>query len=60
VGSTDSTMISVASTNAVQVPARTRRRAPSAIRSSTTSAVLGPPTPVLWIVIGAPSAAIPV
>jgi hypothetical protein len=53
-------MISSASTNAVQVPARTSRRAPRAISSSTTSAVLGPPRPVLWIVIGAPSAAMPV
>ncbi len=48
------------STNAPHVPTRTSRRAPSAISSSTTIAALGPPRPVLWIVIGAPSAAMPV
>ena len=34
---------------------RTRRRAPSAISSSTTIAALGPPMPVDWIVSGRPS-----
>ena len=61
--STDSAMTSEpgsASTSAVHVPARTSRRAPSAISSSTTIAVLGPPRPVLWMVSGAPSAATPV
>ena len=41
-------------------PRRTNRRAPSPISSSTTIAVLGPPSPVLWIVSGAPSEAMPV
>jgi hypothetical protein len=45
---------------AAHVPTRTSRRAPSAISSSTTIAVLGPPRPVLWIVSGAPSDAVPV
>ena len=47
-------------TSASAVPTRTSRRAPSAISSSTTIAVLGPPSPVLWIVSGAPSDATPV
>ena len=46
--------------SAPHVPTRTSRRAPSSISSSTTIAALGPPMPVLWIVSGAPSAAVPV
>jgi hypothetical protein len=37
-----------------------RRRAPRAASSVTTMAALGPPMPVLWIVSGSSSAAVPV
>ncbi|HZE04165.1 MAG TPA: hypothetical protein VE127_03010, partial [Solirubrobacteraceae bacterium] len=43
--------------SAPHVPTRNRRRAPRSASSETTIAALGPPTPVLWIVSGAPSGA---
>jgi hypothetical protein len=45
---------------APQVPTRIRRRAPSMASSVITIAALGPPIPVLWIVSGSSSAAVPV
>ena len=44
---------------APHVPTRSSRRAPSSISSEMTIAALGPPIPVLWIVSGTPSWAVP-
>ena len=44
-----------ARSSAVQVPTRTARRTPSSARSASTSAALGPPIPVAWIVSSSPA-----